>query len=339
MKKIFTYTFIFAAIGILITMIALTFADGFIYSLNNSSVIVENSDNLKEVSIYDNIQLDNDSTLVQYAYNNKYYTYLKDGKIYINDTKKKELVDTIDVDEPICFYNLLYDKNLIIYFTQKKVGTSSKLTLRTYELSSGKGQKYNTFTVNNFSKIKELEGSPVINVKYINVETKSGTKESNTIYRIDLFNSMSQVVSGKVISKLTMLKQKDRLYYQDNKGDIYYSGGKLSIFKEKVNIIGTDFEDNLYFISAVNKNKIYKVQNNKIIKTIDLSDTDVINWYSDNTNVYLIYPTYIVNVSSEDPYKRLVKLSNYVTFEAIKTNTVYLRTKDNIIVTKDFSEE
>lgn len=338
MKKILIHLFIFTSIGVLFTMICLTFADNFIYSINNSSIIIEGSDKLKDLSSSKNIELTEDSTQVQYAYNNKYYLYLKDGKIFINNTDKKELVDTIEDDDPICFYNLLYDKNLIIYFTQKKVGNNSKLTIKTYEISSKNKMEYNEFTVNNFSRIKELEGSPVINVKYINVETKSGTKINNVIYRVDLFNNMAPVISGKIITKLTMLKQKDRLYYEDNKGDIYYSGGKLNIFKEKVHLIGTDLDDNIYFISQEKKDKVYKVSNNKIIDTIELSDTDVVTWYSDNTNVYLIYPTYIINVSSEDPYNRLIRLSNYVTFEAIKTNKVYLRSNNNIIVIRQLSE-
>jgi len=335
MKRFLKYIFAFMAMGIFGTVICLTLADNFVYSLNNSSVIIESSDSLKEVSIYENIKVDSASTLVQYAFDNKYYAYLKDGKIYVYNTEKKELIETIEESDPICFYNLLYDKNLILYFTQKKVGTSSKLTLKTYEITSKSKMEHDNFSVNNFSKIKELEYSPVINIKYINIETKTSVKESNIIYRIDLFKGMSQVVSGKIISKLSMLKQKDRLYYEDSKGDIYYSGGKLSIFKEKVNLIGTDIDDNIYFISTEDKDKVYKVQSNKIIDTIELSDTDVVSWYSDNDNVYLIYPTYIINISSENTNKRLAKLSNYVTFESIKDNTVYLKTKDNTIISRE----
>jgi hypothetical protein len=131
-----------------------------------------------------------------------------------------------------------------------------------------------------------------------------------------------------------MLKQKDKLYYEDSKGDIYYAGGKLGIFNEKVSLIGTDLDDNIYFISSKIKNKVYKVQNNKIVDKMELSDNDVVTSYSDNTNVYLIYPTYIINITSKDPYKRLIKLSDYVTFESIKTNTVYLKTNDNTIISR-----
>lgn len=337
MKKFFIYLFAFVLIGTFITMFSLTFADNLIYSINNSSVIIETSNSLQDLSS-ENIKLDNDAESAQYAYNNKYYMYLKDNRIYIHDTKTKEVTDVIDDQNNICFYNLLYDKNLIIYFTEKKVGSSSKLTIKTYEISSKSKMEYNEFTVYNFSRIKELEASPVINVKYINIETKSGSKINNIIYRVDLFNSMAQVKSGTIIEKLVMLKQKDRLYYETDKGDIYYSGGKLNIFKEKVHLIGTDLNDNIYFISQDSKDKVYKVDNNKIVDTIQLFDTDVVTWYSDNTNVYLVYPTYIINVSSDEPHKRLIRLSNYVTFETIKTDTVYLRSKDNIIVTKQLAE-
>ena len=47
----------------------------------------------------------------------------------------------------------------------------------------------------------------------------------------------------------------------------------------------------------------------------------------------MIYPTYILNLTGENPYKRVAKLSKYVTFEAIKGDTVYLRTTNNKIIT------
>ena len=58
---------------------------------------------------------------------------------------------------------------------------------------------------------------------------------------------------------MVMLKQKDRLYYEDNKGVFIILGLKLNIFKEKVHIIGTDLKDSLYLFRR-NKNKVYKVE-------------------------------------------------------------------------------
>ena len=66
---------------------------------------------------------------------------------------------------------------------------------------------------------------------------------------------------------------------------------------------------------------------------IPLSDTDIVTTYCEYGGVYLIYPTYILDVSGANPYKRIAKLSKYVTFEAIKGDVVYLRTSNNKIIT------
>lgn len=333
MKKKIVYIAAFLSIGTIITITTLALLDNYIYSLSNSSSLIGENDGLKNIDDENIIKYEEGSSLQQYSFDNKYYSYLKDGKIIIKSIEDDKNYDTIEENEKICFYNLLYDKNLIMYFTETKSGSSSKLELITYDVGTKRKTKYNKFTVNNFSRIKEIEFSPVINIIYLNIETKSGLNESNTIFRIDLFNNKSTVTSGKIISKLTMLKHKDRLYYEDEKGTVFYAGGKLNIFNENVHIIGTDLDDNIYFISANDKDVVYKVQNNKITEKIELTDTDVVSWYSDNTNVYLIYPTYILNISSKNPYKRVAKLSNYVAFESIKEDTLYLKTKDNLVTT------
>ena len=97
-------------------------------------------------------------------------------------------------------------------------------------------------------------------------------------------------------------------------------------------MIGIDYDDNMYFLTTDNK-IVYKVNNNKIIDTIELSDTDVVTTYTNNVGTYIIYPTYVINVSAKDPYRRISRMSEYVRFEAIKGDTMYLRTSDNSLVT------
>lgn len=335
MKKIITYISVFFMIGTLITLSMLTYIDNFIYSLSNSSVItaaLPSSQNQVEIKPSTNVVVPDNAQDIQYSFDNKYYTYLLDNEIYINNIEDGKNVSKIKDSSTICYYKLLYDKNLIIYFTQDKTGTTSKLKLKTYEFSNERTSEYNSFTITNFSKIKDIDFSPIINIIYINVETKSGTTASDTLYRIDLFNSMSKLTSGIVAEKIVMLQHKDKLYYEDKKGNIYSSGSLLSIFKEKVDLIGIDLDDNIYFLSKNDKDVVYKVYNNKIVDKIELSDTDVVKTYSNNEAVYLIYPNYVINVSGEDPYKRLGRLSNYVKFDAIKDNMMYLRTSNNTMI-------
>ena len=340
MKKFLLYIAIFFASGTLITVTTLTFVDNFIYSLSQTSAI-ETSSLKDEEKLKDGeqIKLPEKDVNVQYSVDNKYYTYLKDSKIYINSLEDGKEVEVLQEDDPICYYNLLYDKNLIIYFTEEKNQYSSRLTLRTYEMSSKKKNEYNTFNVNYFSKIKDMNMSPVINIIYINVETKSANATNNILYRIDLFNSMSQVKSGILINKLLMLQQRDRIYYEDKNGNLYSSIGRVSLFRNPVDLIGLDYDDNLYYLDSENKKTVYKVKDNVLVDTIKLSDSDLVTTYSNNYGVYLVYPTYVINVAGDDPYKRIGKFSKYVTFEAIKGNVMYLRTSNNILIQTYLIEE
>ncbi|MEG1059329.1 MAG: hypothetical protein RSD14_04180 [Clostridia bacterium] len=334
MKNFFGYLAIFFAIGTIITVTGLTILDHFIYSVSQSSVIEPSLEKGKKDAIKaqnSKIKIEDGATSIQYSYNNKYYTYLKDSKIYINTTADGKNVDVIEEKENICYYNLLYDKNLILYFTETKNGASSKLQLKTYEINTKKKMEYNKFNVNNFSEIKDMNMSPIINIIYINVEIKGAKTTNNIIYRIDLFNSMSQVKSGLLVKQMIMLQHKDRIYYEDIKSNIYMGNTLINLFKEKVEMVGIDYDDNLYFLSSSTKNKVYKVKDNKIQKTIQLSDTDVVRTYTNNEGAYIIYPTYVINVAGEDPYKRIGKLSRFVEFQAIKGDTMYVKTADNEI--------
>lgn len=339
MRKILLYLALFFASGTMIAVVALTFVDNFIYSIGQTSAITTSESSKNTIKDGTKVVLPSDVGEIQYSFDNKYYTYLKDSKIYINSIKNGENVDIIEEENPICYYNLLYDKNLIMYFTEEKKNNSSRLVLKTYEIANKKKNEYNKFNVNNFSRIKDMNMSPIINIIYINVETKSSTYTNNVLYRIDLFNSMSQVKSGVVIDKLIMLQHKDRIYYENDKGNVYSSYGYVGLFKNSVDMIGLDYDDNLYFIDSEEKKTVYKVSNNKIIDTIKLSDSDLVRTYSNNYGVYLVYPTYVMNVAGEDPYKRIGKYSKYVKFEAIKGNIMYLRTSNNVLVSTELNEE
>ena len=119
---------------------------------------------------------------------------------------------------------------------------------------------------------------------------------------------------------------------EDEKNNIYSGSTKLNIFKKDVKMIGIDYDDNLYFLTEDNQT-VYKVKDNKILRTVDLQDTNIVTTYTNNVGTYIIYPTHVIEISSKDPLKRISRMSEYVKFEAIKDDTMYLRTSDNSLVT------
>lgn len=327
-KKLFINLAIYWAIGTIVTVVALYLVERYVISLSGADVN-ENKKENKEKGVK-TINISKNAKDIQYSYDNKYYTYLFDSKVYIGSLESGEIIDTIEESNPICYFDLLYDKNLILYFTKTNNGTSATLKLTTYDIGTKRKIEYNTFTVKNFSRIKNMDMSPVINMIYINVEQKTGNSTNNIIYKINLFNTMSQIKSGLIVDRMIMLQQTDRVYYEDSNSNIYYSNSKLGIFKEKVNMIGIDTEDILYFISQDNS-KVYKVKNNKITDTIELKDKDVKSTYYNNERVFVVYSDYVIEVSSDKPLESVGKIPNNVSFEAIKSDKMYVRVDDDTI--------
>lgn len=327
-KKFFITLAIFFAIGTIVTVTALYFVERYIISL--SGVDVNEGKNQDKDKSTKTINISRNAQDIQYSYDNKYYAYLFESKLYIGSLDNGNILDTIEEDKPICYFDLLYDKNLILYFTKVDNGTSATLQLKTYDIGTKRKIEYNTFTVKNFSKIKNMDMSPVINMIYINVEQKTGNSTNNIIYKINLFNTMSQIKSGLIIDRMIMLQNTDRVYYEDSNSNIYYSNTKLGIFKEKVNMIGIDTDDVLYFIAQDNS-KVYKVKDNKITDTIELKDKDVKTTYHNNQRVFLIYSSYVIEISADEPQKEVGKIPDNVTFEAIKLDKMYVRVDEDTI--------
>ena len=332
-KNIWLTLFVCIVIATFLCIVLFYFLDRFIYNLNHVNLLEENIEGMQnEDDINTGIVLEDGMTSVQYSYNNKYYTFLKDGKIYIREIATNAEVAVVESEYSICYYNLLYDKNRIFYITQNPATYSTYLQIWTYEISSGETSEYNEFSVSGFVKVKDLEFSPIVNILYLNVERNINGKTDNIVYRIDLFNNMTRYASNMIINEMVMLKLKEGLYFEDGSGLNYYAGYVLRIFNENVDLIGVDLNDKVYFISS-DRTKIYVTQNRKILNTITLENTNMINWYSDNTNVYLIYPEYVICISADEPLNKVAKMSKYMTFQTIKGNTMYLLTNDNRIIT------
>ena len=344
LRKFLIKFFIMIAVGTAITFGVLKMVDRWLYKISQSSYLevdtyrTSGETELKEEDV---IQLPDDAEQIQFSYNNKYYSYLENGSVHIHTIEYKEEFYVLTDENPICYYYMLYDKNLIMYFTQEGDGSYSTITLKTFEIATKRSTLYNDFDVRNFSRIKDITMSPLVNIIYINVESKSGMSTNNTIYKIDLFNSMSQVRSGSIISRIRMLQHVDRLYYGDTAGGVYTGGASVNYLFDyaDVELIGinsnlssSDDSEKQYYLNTKTNDRVYVVSAGRLIDTIYLSDTDVVTTYNEYGDVYLIYPTYILNITGKNPYKRIAKLSKYVSFEAIKGDTVYLRTSNNKII-------
>lgn len=327
MKRTLTLYFSMLIItGIAITFVMFAFIEKWAYEVNNPTAVA-----YKDFAV--NPVIPKTAINTAFSYDNQYFTYLLNNKIYINSLQTGKNVDLIGEKSPISYYKLLLDKNVILYITKSIVSNKTVLTVKTYNIISKKTTEFNKISTYNFNKVKDVEFSSVTNVIYINVESKMAAKLSNTIYRIDIMLRLSTFASGKIMDDMTLLHNRDKLYYVDTNNNLYYANSRSNIFKvDKVTILGHDADDNIYAQSNLDKKRIYKIQDNKIVDNITLDDTGFTSIYNNQNTVYLIYPNKVIDLSSSSPNDTITNIKDGFKFEAIIDNIIYYINSKNQLV-------
>ena len=337
-KKILIGCVVFVIIGVIITCTILIIVNDVINKVNNSSAIVSTSVSKIDYEYDINeslnvIEVDKDSKFHHITYDNKYIVYLKNNylEIVTNLNSNNNIYDRIETQDDIVYFDLDSTSNNIIYITKSK---SNILVINIYNIDDKISKKYNEVSIENFSEVKKIQMNLKMDVMYINVEIKTLTSINNVIYRLDLKSLENTIITDKLTDNMLLLSNNDeyKLYYIDIENNVYVDNEKVKFKEENIlDIIGIDKENNIYLLGD---SVIYKLKDNKITEQIMLTDSDLISYYSNNGKVYLIYPTYIMDVSSNNKYQRIYKLTNDVSFVSIVNDIIYLKSKNKNIMWK-----
>ena len=332
-KKLLPIFLLFIVIGIVITCSILIIINDVINKVNNSSAI--NSISVSKVNYeYDIneslnvININSNSNHHKISYDNKYIVYLKDNYLEIMNIDNSEnniIYEEVKSENEIIYFTLDDRSNNVIYVTKYE---DNMFNINVYNIDDKSSKEYNKIRIDNFSKVKQLVPNLRENVIYINFETKTLTSINNLLYKIEL-NSF-KMITDKLIDNMTLVNEKD-IYYIDNINNIYLNDNKLALSEDIIEIIGVDKENNIYFLT---NSKVYKVKNDIITETIMLTDSDLVSYYNNDGKVYLIYPTYIIEITSKNKYERIYKLTNDVSFISIINDTIYLKSKNGNIMWK-----
>ena len=334
-KKLLPIFLLFIIIGIVITCSILIIINDVINKVNNSSAIVSNSISKTnyEYDINESlnvININNDSNNYKITYDNKYIVYVKDNYLEIMDIDNNEnnmIHEKVKNENEIIYFTLDDKSNNIIYVTKHK-DKDKIFTINVYNIDDKSNKEYNEIKIDNFSKVKQLVPNLKENVIYVNFETKTLTTINNVLYKIEV--DSFKIITDKLIDNMTLVNDKD-IYYIDNVNNIYLNDKKLALSEDIIEIIGVDKENNIYFLT---NSKVYKVKDDKITETIMLTDSDLVSYYNNDGKVYLIYPTYIIDITSKNKYERIYKLTNDVSFISIINDTIYLKSKSGSIMWK-----
>ena len=339
-KKILIILLVFVIIGVIFTTTILIIVNDIIDKVNNSSAIVSTS--ISKINYeYDinetlkTIKFSNKSNNYMVTYDNKYIVYLTGKNIEIvNINSNNNDVEKVTDENEIIYITLNNNCNDIIYITKKYKNDGVEISFKIYNIENKIYKKYNKVFIKDFSKIKQIEYNRLSNTAYINIETKTLTNISNTLYFLDLTTLENKIVTEKIIDNMLLLNSLNNIYYIDNENNIYKDNNIISINDNQLEIIGSDEKNNVYYLDSVNKSKVYKTINDKVTEEIILTDSDLVSYYSNKSKVYLIYPTYILDITSNNKYERIFKLSRNMEFTSIVDDMIYLKSDSGDILYK-----
>ena len=234
------------------------------YFLANDSKVVTKkfaSDKSKIIKNNDIIAPANAKDIVA-SYDAKYLSYFENEELKIVDCKDGKIKNMkTENGTKISFSKWLPDRNRMLLVEKKGDVQASDLVLFSYDVVKNEKVKIKELSMSGINyEVEDIQLSPLTGVTYIKVLV--GDKSS--IYRIDRMGEMTKASTiPNSVGNIASVRHEDKLVYEglvDNK--IYATGGDQTLSVkgvEKLTLIGTDFEDNMYLGEVKNKlvSKIY----------------------------------------------------------------------------------
>ena len=96
---------------------------------------------------------------------------------------------------------------------------------------------------------------------------------------------------------------------------------------QKIHLLGRDVNDNIYIQSLIKRDIVYILSNDKIIRTLKLSDPNYVKILHNRSDIYAIYKGYAVNLTSSISKK--INYNSNLNFVDIVGDRIYLKDKNN----------
>ncbi|MGH4140602.1 hypothetical protein [Clostridium sp.] len=206
---------------------------------------------------------------ISVSYDAKYLSYFENEELKIINCSDGK-IENIKAEDgtKISFFKWLPDRNRMLLVEKKSDAKSSDLVLYSYDVLKSEKVKIKELALGGInSEVKDIKLSPLTGVTYVLVI--SGDK-SSSIYRIDRMGEMTKTSTiPSSVGNMAAVRHEDKLVYEGlvyNK--IYATSGDQPISikgVEKLTLIGTDFEDNMY-LGEVKNNLVTKIYYGKILE-------------------------------------------------------------------------
>jgi hypothetical protein len=305
--RIFRLTVFYAVFTAVIMFIAIFFVNRSIVidtsavaETGNIQTIETAGNTMSQSSISSSlINVPSGTEYLSFSSDGQYCIYLLDGSLYIIDISTHKTIKQITDSNKITSAVIMYDRNIIIYFTIKPAtgnnGTSlqDEISLNTYNIDADVKLAQKTFSVSAGAVIKQADYSSQTGEVYFNIKSD----KNEQIYNFNLMKQLKKIFAGSQIVNMALANDSVTLYYEKNNMLYCHMQPVKALKNKKISLLGCDMNDNVYVRSLNDKKYVYVIKGVSIIKTILLSDTGFSKVYSNKTNIYLIYSDYFIKLS------------------------------------------
>ncbi|MBU3189955.1 hypothetical protein K9O30_12935 [Clostridium bowmanii] len=203
------------------------------------------------------------------SYDGKYLSYFENEELKIVNCSDGKIQNIKAEDgTKISFPKWLPDRNRILLVEKKSDAKSSDLVLYSYDVLKREKAKIKDLALGDInSEVKDIKLSPLTGVTYLLVI--SGDK-SSSLYRIDRMGEMTKTSTiPSSVGNMASVRHEDKLVYEGlTYNKIYATSGDQPISikgVEKLTLIGSDFEDNMY-LGEVKNNLVTKIYYGKTLE-------------------------------------------------------------------------
>ena len=248
---------------------------------------------------------------VSFSSDDQFCTYISNGKLFVIDIAKDEIIHTIEEKAEITSAVLMRNQNIVIYCTtyQSSGSSSGTLTLKTYNLETGYTAEQKVFDIPNGAVVRKMDYSTVTSYLTMDIRSGSGDVKNDSLYYLTIMKKLRTNSLGAPIGQMVVLNNAAYIYYDIN-GKLHSIEQHVAEFRnaqvvpackdKEVQLLGCDGNDNIYLQSLTDKNTIFVLDTQNSIKSINLQDSGYSRIYSDKISLYVIYKDHIINLSSVD---------------------------------------
>lgn len=205
------------------------------------------------------------------------------------------------------------------------------LKVKTYNLDSGESTLQQSIKINNFDSVEQVEYSSKTNVIYLKLGAKTTISEMDYIYRINIMKTVTLFSSAPKLGNMGILSTEDSIFYEYNNA-IFYNWNVISELNNLKPKLLDCAGDIAYIASSTKPNTIYKFKGVKKDGEITLNDSAYKYAYQNRGKVYLIYDTYMIELTGNLQNK--INFDNGAKFLAVSNGVMYTQDADGTVKNK-----